>query len=528
MSIQSKRLKYLGLAIFLFSIPLINISCQSDYQLSGSKPNIIFILSDDVSYRDFSVLGQTKFETPNIDRLAREGIRFTNAYAGSPECASSRASLMTGKHMGHCRIRANRSARGQDHLLDEDITVAEILKKAGYVTGFIGKWGIGLPGTEGVPYKQGFDYTYGFYDQMRAHTYYPDYIMENDRKIILKENHGFNMARVYKYNRLPVDQIDDVKNVYDEKGILVTDGVADHRKIKNSEVLFQKKALQFIRENRAEQFFLYYATQIPHGPVITPDLNAFKDKDWSQKHKEWAAMMTHLDRGIGEMLELLEKLEILNNTIIFFAGDNGYSQWGYFGRKAWEDDELFRNKGPWRGGKFISREGGLRVPFFVYWPGKIKPYISNHICALYDFFDTAADLAGVNKMHITDGKSIVPLLEGNPKLQEEHDYLYWENGSFNSHAQSLRLGPWHVFRPHPSERPELYHINNDPACQTDLAKDHPEIIKQAEDMFKEAHEDSEWYTNPGESEEIINSKKQKAVESNSLQKPVRANSTLRN
>ena len=218
------------------------------------KPNILFIFSDDLSYRDLSSYGQEQFRTPNLDKLAMNGIRFTQAYSGSSECAPSRGSLMTGMHMGHCRIRANSSVRGQDHLLSEDVTVAEVVKGAGYTTGFIGKWGIGLPGTEGAPDKQGFDFSYGYYDQARAHGFFPHYLMRNGKPEPIPENYGFNMKRVKTYNGRPLDRLDDVMNIYDENGRLVPDGIPDADAAKYSENLFQKEALRFISENKGQAF----------------------------------------------------------------------------------------------------------------------------------------------------------------------------------------------------------------------------------------------------------------------------------
>ena len=490
------------------------------------RPNIIFILSDDISYKDLSVYGQTQFATPNLDRLARAGVRFTQAYAGASECAPSRGSLMTGMHMGHCRIRANGSVRGQDHLLDEDITLAEVLKRGGYATGFIGKWGIGLPGTEGVPHKQGFDYAYGYYDQGRAHGFFPDYLMLNGERILMPENHGFDMERVYRYNSKPVTKLAGVENTYDEEGKLVPDGVADPAAARYSEDCFQAAALEFIEKNRQRPFFLYYATQLPHGPCITPDLGAFKDKPWDLKHKEWAAMMTHLDRGVGKMVDRLTELDLEKDTAIFFAGDNGYSQWGYFGRGAWNDDPLFRNKGPWRAGKFISREGGLRVPFFAWCPERFPARESDHICALYDVLATAAELGGVEIDHETDGISLVPELENRPADQGKHEYLYWENGTISSHAQSVRMGPWRAFRPHPNRPTELYNLAQDIACANDVAAEHQDVVTTVERIFGEAHVDSEWYINPGEDKAVTTAKREKARASGVQQNSVRANSTF--
>jgi len=487
------------------------------------KPNIIFILADDMSYRDLGYTGQKKFATPNLDRLAAGGVRFSQAYSGSPECAPSRASLMTGMHMGHCRIRANGSARGQDHLLDADVTVAEVLKGAGYATGMVGKWGIGLPGTEGVPDKQGFDYAFGFYDQTRAHGYYPDYLMETGRKVDIPGNHGFNMGRMYKYGTRPPDKIADVQNRYDEKGRFVPDGVADPAKARNSQAMVHQAALEFIRRSKDKPFFLYYATQLPHGPLVVPDLGDTKDKPWDLKHKEWAAMVQWLDRCAGEIVALLGELGLTRDTIIFFASDNGYSEWGYFGRKEWLDDPLFSNKGPWPGGKFALYEGGCRVPLFVSWPGRIRPRQSEHVLALYDFLPTAAELAGA-KPPACDGISFVAELTGDPASQKKHEYLYWENGSKLPHGQAARFGPWYAVREHPSKPVHLYDVEKDPACEKDCAAEHPELIERAKAIFAEAHVPSKWYRNPGESDESFRAKRELARQQGTLQHSTTANS----
>ena len=503
------------------------LCCSTLAKEHEGKPNILFIFSDDLSYRDLSSYGQEQFRTPNLDRLAMNGIRFTQAYSGSPECAPSRGSLMTGMHMGHCRIRANTSVRGQDHLLSEDVTVAEVLKKGGYATGFIGKWGIGLPGTEGAPDKQGFDFSYGYYDQARAHGFFPHYLMRNGKPEPIPENYGFNMKRVNTYNGRPVDRLEDVKNIYDVHGHLVPDGVPVAAAAKYSEDLFQDEALSFIKTNRDKPFFLYYATQLPHGPCITPDLGAFKDKPWDLKHKEWAAMLGHLDSGVGKMVDLMEQLEILDNTVIFFAGDNGYSQWGYFGRPLHEDDPLFKNKGPWPKGKFTStHEGGVRVPFFVYWKDKIKAGENDHLCALYDVLATAADLAGVMPPE-TDGISFAPTLLARPNEQQTHEYLYWENGTFSPHAQSVRMNQWWAYCEHPSKPIMLYDISQDIDSRNDVAKDHPDVINRITQIFTEAHTDSEWYVNPGESKTQIAAKRKKATASGGMQHSTRANTAYR-
>ncbi len=328
------------------------------------------------------------------------------------------------------------------------------------------------------------------------------------------------MSRVFKYNR---EKSGKHGNAYDEDGRLMTDGVKDSAKARYSEDLFQKEALTFISKNKDKPFFLYYASQLPHGPCITPDLGVHKDKPWSQKHKEWAAMVEHMDRGVGKMVAHLEALGVLDNTIIFFAGDNGYSQWGYFARPAHEDDPVFRNKGPWPKGKFTcTHEGGMRVPFFAYWKDKIRPQENDHICALYDIFATTADLAGVVPPE-TDGISLVPTLLGRPDDQRKHTYLYWESGTQSLHAQSVRMGPWWALRQNPSRPIALYDVTLDIACERDLAQENPDVVQRVRQILKDAHEHSQWYVNPGESKTRIDAKRQAAQTSGQMQNPVKAN-----
>ena len=495
---------------------------DSQSRMSGSRPNILFVLADDLSYRDLSSFGQVQFETPNLDRLCRTGLRFDNAYCGSPECAPSRGSLMTGMHMGHCRIRKNRSARGQDHLQAEDLTVAEMLKQAGYATGMVGKWGIGLPGTEGTPDKKGFDLAFGFYDQARAHTYYPHYLYHNGEAVPIPENYGFDMDTTYRHTNTPAGL-----HHYDNHGQFIPHGVADPTQSKNSEDLCYQQAINFLDQHRQQPFFLYYATQLPHGPCITPNLGQFKDKPWSQKHKEWAGMITHLDTHVGGLIDRLQQNDILDKTLIIFASDNGYAHWGYMGRQKYADDPLFRNKGPWRGGKFIAWEGGVRVPMFVHWTGKIPAGVSDHRLTLYDFFDTACDLAGVKDPPVTDGISFVPLLEGRKIAQQSHDHLYWENGSHATHAQAVCFDHWFAYRPHPDQPTQLWHTKNDVGGHHDVADKHPEVVQQATNIFEQEHQDSPWYLNPGQSAASFQIKIKQAIESGQLQEPVRANTEFR-
>jgi len=493
--------------------------CQGSSELRDSKPNIILILVDDMSYYDMSCLGQKEFKTPNLDKLCQEGLFFSEAYSGSPECAPSRSSVIEGKHLGHNRIRLNNSVRGQDHLLDEDITIAEMLKEAGYTTGFVGKWGIGLPETEGTPDRQGFDYSFGFYDQLRAHTYYPHYLYENGKQIAIPGNYGFDMDKCYAHTKS-----EEGLNIYDEDGKLVPNGIREAHKARNSQDLIHQRALLFIRENHNMPLFLYYATQLPHGPCITPDLGEFKDKPWDMKHKEWAAMMTHLDRHVGELIDLTVELGIDKNSIVLFASDNGYSHYGYFNRKRWEDDPVFRNKGPWKGGKFGSFDGGMRVPMMAYCPERIPRGTTIHQVVLYDIMATVCDLAGVEPSQ-NDGISFVPLLAGETEKQKEHPFLYWGGGTYMPQAQAVRLGSWFGMRESSAEPIQLWNLQNDVGCDRDVASNYPDIVAEIIQIMEEEHVDSKWFQNPGEARDEIEAKREKALELNGMQLGTRANST---
>uniref|UniRef100_UPI003217D8B0 arylsulfatase n=1 Tax=uncultured Draconibacterium sp. TaxID=1573823 RepID=UPI003217D8B0 len=496
------------------------LSCRKEQQLSNSQPNIIFILADDMSYYDLSCLGQKQFATPNIDKMYNGGLFFSEAYSAAPECAPSRGTLMEGKHLGHSRIRLNRSARMQDHLMDSDITIAEMLKKAGYKTGFVGKWGIGLPGTEGTPDKQGFDYAFGYYDQLRAHTFYPHYLMENGKQVAIPENYGFDMAKCYAHTKSKKGL-----NVYNENGELLPNGIKEPLKAKNSQDLIHEKALKFIRENKDEPLFLYYATQLPHGPCITPNLGKYKDKPWDMKHKEWAAMMTHLDRHVGELVNLTEELGIAENTIFIFSSDNGYAHCGYMGRKHWEDDPLFKNKGPWKGGKFASFDGGMRIPMLAYCPGKIPHGTTDRQVVLYDFMATACELAGV-EVPENDGISFVPLLEGNFEKQKEHEYLYWGGGTFTPRAQAVRMGDWFGMRNSPSDSLYLWNLKNDIGSEKNIASENPEVVRRILEIMKKEHIESDWYQNPEDTNAGMKIKTAKAKEAGIMQVPVTPNSTF--
>lgn len=496
-------------AILSFSL----FSCQQENK--PLPPNIIFILADDLSYRDLSGYGQQKYRTPNLDELAQTGIRFSQAYAAAPECAPSRASLLTGLHTGHSSVRMNSSARGQDNLLDEDLTIAEVLKQAGYRTGFTGKWGIGLPGTEGVPYKQGFDYAFGYYDQARAHTFLPDYLWENDQKVEYPENQDFEMFRRYDY----VDN--QPQNTYDENGKLYVNELQDPYGYTFSQNAIEQAAFQFLEENDPEQsgqpFFLYFATQLPHGPVIIDELGEMTQPDTvMQLSREWAAMVIQLDQFVGELIDHLKETGAYDNTIIFFASDNGYSMCGYTDRgngPDWPDDPWLQNKGPFTGGKFSVLEGGCRVPFLVSCPAKFEPTTYSQPVWLPDFFPTALELAGLDTdQYETDGETLLPILKGEEASYQTHDYLYFSKGT----EQAVRMGPWKAYRKNPNADMELYLVEEDTYTERDLAFLYPQLVEKIDRIMREEHTPHPWYRFPYESQQEYLAKKQKAEETGNV------------
>ncbi len=486
--------------------------------LSGSKPNIVLILADDLSFRDLSIWGQDKFQTPHLNSLAAAGVRFTQAYAGAPECAPSRGTLMTGLHAGHAPIRRNRSARGQDHLYPEDITTAEILKQAGYATGFFGKWGIGLPGTPGTPDKQGFDVSFGFYDQRRAHTFFPLYLYENNRRIDYAGNSGFDMEHVYLDNRTK-PEVRDTRKHYTAYGTLIPPGVEDPDQAVYSEAVIEERALQFVRQSRRNPFFLYFATQLPHGPLIVDSLGDFNRRgDFpTTAHKEWAAMVARIDAFAGRLVELLKQLGIYDDTLIVFASDNGYAMCGYTARgnaaANWPDDPFFHNKGPFRGGKFSVLEGGIRIPFFIHQPKQFSTAVSSVPVWLIDLMPTFADLAGIKPAHAVDGESLTPLLQANEADFPVDRPLYWAA----DREQAVRMGPWKAYRESPNQKTELYLIEEDIHGGRDLAVAYPEIVRRIEEIMADSHVDHPWYWNPSETDEDFKRKQAQAAALGQLQ-----------
>jgi len=430
-----------------------------------TKPNIIFIQADDLGYGDLSCYGQRKFKTPNIDRLAAEGLRFTQYYAGGTVCAPSRSALMTGQHTGHTRIRGN----ARYPLLPEDVTVAEVLKSApgapggGYKTALIGKWGLGEAGTTGVPNRQGFDYFFGYLNQRHAHNYYPTFLWRDEERVNLR-------------NVVPDE---------DEEG----SGNSTNR-VDYTHDLMAEEALRFIEGNSGGPFFLYLAFTIPHANneaknkgMEVPDLGEFANKDWPDQEKAKAAMITRMDRDVGRLMALLKKLGIDDNTLVFFTSDNGPH------REGGADPDFFDSNGPLRGIKRDLYEGGIRAPMIARWPKRIKAGAkSDQVWAHWDFLPTAAEVAGVKPPANIDGISMLNALLG--LRQRNHEFLYWEFHE-RGFAQAVRMGDWKAVRKSADSPLELYDLKNDLGEQSDVAVKHPEVVKKIEEYLKTARTESE-------------------------------------
>ena len=497
---------------FLFVLALFLLSaCEGHGERKNTpeKPNIVFIMADDLSYRDLSCYGQEVYQTPNLDALATGGVRFTQAYSAAPACAASRGSLLTGLNTGRGPIRNNGSALGQHPIAPEDLTIAEVLKEQGYATGMFGKWGLGDPGSGGEPYLHGFDLSFGYYSQIRAHTYFPDFLWENDRKVLYPENAGFDMRKRYKINKV---KDETVFNTYDSEGRIYVEELKDPQGGTFSENEIERRALEFVTDHKKEPFFLYYATQLPHGPVIVDDFSAMKDLDTiPQPNREWAAMVIKLDDFVGKLVEKLKEEGLYENTIIFFASDNGYTQCGTVGRGSypdWPDDPWFRNKGPFTGGKFHVLEGGCRVPFFVSWEGQIAASVCSEPVWLPDFFPTAAKLAGDRNSYDLDATDLWPILSGREEDFAPHEYMYFSNNL----EQAVRMGPWKGYRTTPADPIRIYLVEEDTYGERDLSAIYPEVVSRIEHIMNTAYTPHEWYWTPNESAEDYQAKVKKARE----------------
>lgn len=462
---QTRREFFKTIGFAAASVPAMSIlqGCEKQIQAQEKQPNIIFIMADDLGYGHLGCYGQKIIKTPNVNRLAAEGMKFTQVYAGCSVCAPCRSVLMTGLHMGHTSVRKN---DGGTPLLTEDVTVAEVLKKAGYTTGGFGKWGVGDAGTDGMATKQGFDEFFGYYHQVHAHYYYPEYLWDSDKKLPLPGN--------------------------------ANDGRKQY-----AHDLIMERALAFIRSNKDRPFFCYLPVTIPHTELLVPDdsMRQYAGKfaeptpwvdprrhyaDQPQPRAAFAAMVTRLDDGVGQIMALLKKLKIDDNTIVFFTSDNGGQAVGGV------DAEFFEANKPLRGYKGGMYEGGLRVPMLVRWPGKIKAgAVNEHVSYFPDMMPTLAELAGVSGCvpPETDGISIVPALLGEDvagRRQQKHEFLYWELGDEGRLIQAVRMGKYKAVRPKAGAELELYDLSTDISETKNIAARHSEIIAKIKAYLKTA------------------------------------------
>ncbi len=438
---------------------------------SAGKPNIVYIIADDLGYADLGCYGQKKIKTSNIDRLAAEGMKFTQHYSGNPVCAPSRCVLMTGLHSGRAQIRNNiqvggdagwvlgATVTGQWPLEEGTQTVARILQNAGYATGAFGKWGLGIVDSAGDPQKQGFDHFYGYICQRQAHTFYPNHLWRDGKIERITENE-FGRQKVYSHDRIAAE------------------------------------ALKFIRRYKDRPFFCYVPFTIPHVALEVPEDSLAEYKGlWDDPRYDgsrgyvahetpraaYAAMVTRMDKSVGQIVALLKELGLEDNTLVIFTSDNGPTYAGG------ADAGFFNSAGPLRGLKGSVYEGGIRVPFIARWPGKIKPATtSHHIGAFWDFMPTCTDLAGLPTPGDIDGVSMLPTLLGQDARQKQHEYLYWElNGQ-----QAIRTGDWKAVRIKLGKI-ELYNLAEDIGEKNNLADKHPDIVKRMAQMFETVRTESE-------------------------------------
>lgn len=415
---------------------------------SERLPNIVFILLDDAGWGDLGCYGQKLIRTPHIDQVAREGTRFTDCYAGGAVCAPSRSVLMTGYHTGHTAVRAN---AGTIPLLARDVTIAQLLKKAGYATGGFGKWGLGDAGSDGIPTKHGFDEFFGYLHQVHAHSFYPDFLWDNERKFPLPGNK-------------------------DGKG---TQYSAD---------VIGGKSLEFLHKNASRPFFLYACTTLPHAKFEPPDLSPYESMPWTEGQKAYAAMVTRADAYVGRIVSALREHGLEKDTLVFIASDNG--------AHSGEDKgyELFKSNGILRGEKGKLYEGGIRDPMVVRWPGRVKAgAVSDYPWYFCDMMPTLAELTRTTPPPNPDGVSVLPLLLSGTRPARE--FLYWEANVWNGKAQmfqlerlaqAVRSGDWKVVRTKQGAPLELYNLRSDPGETKDVAAANPTVIARFEKYLKTA------------------------------------------
>jgi arylsulfatase len=487
------------LVLFCIATPVLDIQADSNTK----KPNIIYILADDLGYAELGCFGQDKIKTPNIDKLAENGMRFTRNYSGSPVSAPSRCVTFTGLHTGHAYIRGNDEMRergevwsheamlanpyleGQRPLPEGTVTFPSLLQKAGYTTGIVGKWGLGYPGSNATSDKMGFDFFYGYNCQRQAHTYYPPFLYRNEE-------------REYLPNKLliPGTKLDEGADPYDEKSY------AKYTQEVYSCDLMYDEILKFVDKSKDTPFFLAWTTPLPHVPLQAPErwvkqyVKEFGDEDsylgdkgyfpCRYPHATYAAMISYWDEQIGGLIEKLKKLGLYENTIIIFTSDNGPSFNGGTDSPWFDSAKPFKSEQSW--GKANLREGGIRVPMIVSWDKKIKAGTqTDHICASWDIMPTVCELAGIESA-ATDGISFVPVLMG--KEQKAHKYLYWEFPESGG-QKAVRMGKWKALmldiKKAGEENMMLFNLETDPREQNNLASEYPDIVGLMRNIMKEAH-----------------------------------------
>lgn len=458
-----------------------------------ARPNIIFILADDLGYGDIGAFGQTKIRTPNLDKLAAEGMRFTQHYSGSAVCAPSRCVLMTGKHPGHAWIRNNREVQpeGQPPMRAEEVTIAEALNGSGYVCAAIGKWGLGYPGSEGDPLKQGFDRFYGYNCQRHAHNHYPAYLWDNDQRVSLRN------AAFAAHQALPPGA--DARHPASYERYAGKDYAPD---------LMLEQAVRFVEESKSKPFFLYFASTIPHlalqapADAVKPYVGKWDDAPYTGTNKylphftpraAYAAMVSRLDEHVGKLMGVVDKLGLTTNTIFIFTSDNGPLYDGLGGT----DTEFFESARNLRGRKGSLYEGGIRVPLIVRWKGQVQAgSVSDRVTGFEDWLPTLLDLVGLNPVK-RDGISFAPTLRG--RKQAERSFLYREFPAYGG-QQAIRADNWKAVRQRlntKAVKTELYNLSDDPTESTDVAEKYPDVLNRLTKLMREQHVRSEIFPLPG-------------------------------
>jgi len=497
-----------NLFILLMAVGLMsgNTGCTSNKSAqleSKQKPNIIYILADDLGYGELGCFGQEFIETPNIDKLAESGVKFTQHYSGAPVCAPSRCVLLTGKHMGHAQVRGNdewkergdvwgyksmladSTLEGQRPMAEGTQTIGSKMQSAGYKTAMFGKWGLGAPQTHSIPTKMGFAFFVGYNCQRMAHTFYPTHLYKNEARLHLGND-----------TVAPNTKLDKGADPYD---------INSYKKYNlqnySPEVMFDELT-GFVKENNHNPFFIYWATPIPHAPLQAPKrwvdyyVNKFGDEEpylgnngyfpHRYPHAAYAAMVSYLDENVGKLVQQLKDLGIYDNTLIVFTSDNGATYNGGTDSPWFDSGGPFKSEYGW--GKGFTHEGGIRTPMVASWPAQIKTGTeSDHISAFYDVMPTLCEIAGIDAPEDGDGISFLPALTGEE--QTAHDHLYWEFPSYGG-QQAVRMGKWKGIRKNIMKGNmtlELYNLEEDIQEQNDIAENHPEIVKQIEEILIKEH-----------------------------------------